>query len=340
MDAHLRELIDKVVAGKLGGSEARQAIAQARLELTADHQALLRGVTAIPAQDNSAIDHQVFLRDLNAVLTAETALRRRVEPIETYRGVEIYAITLGVLVMKRSGALGCGRFKCTVRTAILIDNSRDGVRRMIDEALDEPRPSAGPEATARIARISDASIGRPEIIVIGAGINTKAIIAAARQSGSNVRAIYVDDRSRWGQTVLGVPISGPLSQARSAGLPAVLAIDDPLECKATAERLELAWTTVIHPTSAIMPAVSIGLGCVIMEAVIIQPSVIVGRHVVVAANATIAHDCTVEDFVSIGAGVDLAGYVHVEEGATLQVGAVVIPSMRVGKWTTIGPRAR
>jgi sugar O-acyltransferase (sialic acid O-acetyltransferase NeuD family) len=177
-----------------------------------------------------------------------------------------------------------------------------------------------------------------EIILIGAGGHAKVIIAAARQAGRNVRAIYDDDGSRWDQSVLGVPIKGPISQSGSTGLPAVLAFDNPLDRKAMAIQLDLPWATVIHPSAFINPSSRIGPGCVIMEAVVIQPSVQVGRHVVVSANATISHDSIVEDFVRLGPGVDLAGSVHIDEGVAIEVGGVVIPSVRVGKWTIVGPR--
>ncbi len=61
-----------------------------------------------------------------------------------------------------------------------------------------------------------------EIILIGAGRQAKAVIAAAEQAGFKVRAVYDDDQSRWGQSLRGVPIVGPLSQAEQAALPAVL----------------------------------------------------------------------------------------------------------------------
>jgi hypothetical protein len=116
MNPHLRELVETATAGKLSEAESRQAIADARREVTADHHALLQ--------------------DLNDVVAAEAALRRRGEPIEIYRGAEIYAIILGVTVMMGADTAGRARFKCTVKSETFIDCTRQGIRRMIDEALD------------------------------------------------------------------------------------------------------------------------------------------------------------------------------------------------------------
>jgi sugar O-acyltransferase (sialic acid O-acetyltransferase NeuD family) len=189
------------------------------------------------------------------------------------------------------------------------------------------------------AALRDKSAGMPEIILIGVGLSAKAIITAAQQAGNPIRAIYDDDPSRAGQSLMGVPVAGLIAEAAKAGLPAVLGFDDTHQRKAAAERLNLAWVTVIHPKAFLNPSATVGPGTVILEGVIVQPSVVIGRHAILEANATIAHDCVVEDYVHIGPGVDLAGNVRVAQGASLDVGAVVIPNMRVGQWATVGPRA-
>ena len=96
MNPHLRELLEKATAGKLSEAESKQAIVDARREVTADHHALLQ--------------------DLNDVVAAEAALLRRDEPIEIYRGAEIYAVTFGVTRMTAADTAGRARFKCIVKT--------------------------------------------------------------------------------------------------------------------------------------------------------------------------------------------------------------------------------
>ena len=86
MNPHLRELVEKGTAGKLSEAESKQAIVDARREVTADHHALLQ--------------------DLNDVIAVEAALRRRGEPIETYRGAEIYSVTIGVTRMTAGDTAG------------------------------------------------------------------------------------------------------------------------------------------------------------------------------------------------------------------------------------------
>ena len=179
----------------------------------------------------------------------------------------------------------------------------------------------------------------PEIILIGAGDQAKVIIAAAKLGGTVVRAIYDDDALRWGETVAGVPILGPLSKAESAGLPAVMGFDDPHLRKAAAERLELRWVPVVHPRAYLEQSVEVGPGTVVLEGVVVQADAVLRRHVMVSANVTISHDSFVDDFAQLWPGVVLAGTVNIGEGACLEMGALVIPNTHVGAWASIGPRA-
>jgi hypothetical protein len=127
MDTHLRELLEKAKAGELSETEAMQVVADARRSVLADQAS--------------------FLQNLNAILAAEEAMLFRAqpstkleyatngEPSETYRGVEIYSILLGVHSTRAIKTAGLTRYKCAVNSATLIGNTHDAIRSMIDEAL-------------------------------------------------------------------------------------------------------------------------------------------------------------------------------------------------------------
>jgi sugar O-acyltransferase (sialic acid O-acetyltransferase NeuD family) len=177
------------------------------------------------------------------------------------------------------------------------------------------------------------------IIIIGAGRDTKAIVAAARLAGQRVCGIYDDDSSRWGELILGVPIVGCLALAPTTRLPAVLGYDDPRERKAVAERMEVRWTNVVHPRAFLDQSAKIGPGTIVLEGAVAQADVTLRRHVMVLANVTISHDSVVENYARLSTGVVLAGSVRVGEGANLEAGALVIPNLSVGAWALLGPRA-
>jgi sugar O-acyltransferase (sialic acid O-acetyltransferase NeuD family) len=177
------------------------------------------------------------------------------------------------------------------------------------------------------------------IIIIGAGRQTKAIIAAARLAGQRVCGIYDEDCARWGEMIAGVPIVGCLALAPTTRLPAVLGYDVPRERKAVAERMDVRWTNVVHPRAFLDQSATIGPGTIVLEGAVAQADVAIRRHVMVSANVTISHDSIVENYAQLSTGVVLAGTVRVGEGASLETGALVIPNISVGAWALLGPRA-
>jgi sugar O-acyltransferase (sialic acid O-acetyltransferase NeuD family) len=177
------------------------------------------------------------------------------------------------------------------------------------------------------------------IVVIGAGGHAKVVIATVRALGGSVVRVYDDDESRWGQTLLGVPVAGPILSQRIGNSPAVLAIGDNRVRRTLSTRLKAEWMTVCHPKAVVDSSVIIGLGTVVFAGAVIQPDTEIGAHCIVNTSASIDHDCSVGDYVHVGPGVTVCGGVRVEEGALLGVGAKVAPLVRVGQWSTVGAGA-
>jgi sugar O-acyltransferase (sialic acid O-acetyltransferase NeuD family) len=177
-----------------------------------------------------------------------------------------------------------------------------------------------------------------KIVVLADSGFGKCAIAAAQLAGYLVEAAYDDDASRWGGTMLGVPIVGPLERAVEARLPAVVAIIDPAAREAVVSRLPLQWATIVHPRSFVPRFVALDVGTILFAGVVVQPGVRIGAHVIVSPNVTVAHDCVIDDFVYLAPGVDLAGTVHVCQGAFLDAGAIVGPNRTIGAGTRVGPR--
>jgi len=106
---------------------------------------------------------------------------------------------------------------------------------------------------------------------------------------------------------------------------------------------------------------SVGDECVVGKGVYIGAGVTVGSRVKIQNYALVFEGATVEDGVFIGPGAILAndrfpraiapdgrlksaddwhlGDVHVEHGASIGAGAVIVPSARIGRWATVGSGA-
>lgn len=179
------------------------------------------------------------------------------------------------------------------------------------------------------------------VAVLGAGGHAKVVISTLQAAGYKVDAVYDDDSAKWGQSLLGVPVHGPLAELdNEASCRAVIAIGANKIRQELAQRFAaLEWVTVVHPRAYVHPSASLGPGTVIFAGAVVQPDVRVGSHVIVNTGATVDHDCRLGDFVHLAPGVHLAGGVDIDTGTFFGTGAVAIPGIRIGAWTTVGAGA-
>lgn len=177
------------------------------------------------------------------------------------------------------------------------------------------------------------------IVVLGAGGHAKVVIATVRAAGGEVIAAYDDDESRWGQQILGVTITGPMSRADLADAPAIIAIGSNRARQSIAANLGARWVTACHPSAVVHPSASIGPGTVVFAGTVVQPDARIGAHAILNTASSIDHDCIIGDFVHAGPGVRLCGGVTVDEGVLLGVGAKVAPNVTIGPWSTAGAGA-
>jgi len=178
------------------------------------------------------------------------------------------------------------------------------------------------------------------VYVIGAGGHAKVALRALIDLGYNVRAVFDDDRRRWGGELCGVPIRGPIDRLRDElPLPAVIAIGDNAARRAVAERLTLEWLTLVAAGAMVDSTARLGPGTVVFRGAIIQADAQVGVHAIVNTAASIDHDCRVGDYAHVAPGAHLAGEVVVGEQALIGIGAVAVPGVRIGPRAVIGAGA-
>lgn len=179
------------------------------------------------------------------------------------------------------------------------------------------------------------------VLVIGGGGHAKVVIATLQACGIDIAGV-LDDRAagKDGETLLGVPVIGPVVAERVTGTRAVLAIGNNTLRRDLAARLAPAeWVPVIHPHAVVHPMASVGDGSVVFAGAVVQPGARIGAHAIVNTGASLDHDTSLGDYGHLAPGARLAGGVTVHEGAFIGVGACVIPGCSVGAWSTVGAGA-
>ncbi|MGH8520689.1 MAG: acetyltransferase [Gammaproteobacteria bacterium] len=180
--------------------------------------------------------------------------------------------------------------------------------------------------------------GEP-VYILGAGGHAKVVASTLLAAGYRGAGFFDDDAGKWGQTVLGLPVLGDLSQALriEGGMAAVIGIGDNKRRREIATTYtNIKWLSIIHPRTYVHPTVRLGRGTVIFAGAVIQPDARIGEHCIVNTLASVDHDCNIGAFVHIAPGAHLAGNVLVGEGVLIGLGSSVMPHVSIGARTVVG----
>jgi UDP-perosamine 4-acetyltransferase len=166
------------------------------------------------------------------------------------------------------------------------------------------------------------------------------VVATLLAAGSEVGAIYDDDPQTHGNTILGVPVLGTISEAIAARPDVVMiGIGENRDRKRLSLESALVFTRAIHPSALVGPEVLVRDGVVVFAGAVIQPRSLIREHAIVNTGCVIDHDCRVGPYALVGSGATLAGGVEVGEGVLIGAGATVSPGVAIGDWSIVGAGA-
>jgi len=177
------------------------------------------------------------------------------------------------------------------------------------------------------------------IILIGGGGHAKVIIDCVRASGDEVFGI-LDDGLMVETAVLGAKVLGKTADyERYTDYPFLIAIGNNSVRQKIAEKLNVRWATVVHPSAVVSPHAAIGGGTVIMPHAVINAGAVVGNHCIVNTGAIVEHDNCLGDYVHISPNAALGGTVRVGGGTHIGIGACVRNNTEICGGCTIGAGA-
>jgi sugar O-acyltransferase (sialic acid O-acetyltransferase NeuD family) len=186
-----------------------------------------------------------------------------------------------------------------------------------------------------------------QTLIVGAGgfgRETASLLSALAKAGVFEAAGFADDSpSLQGQTVVGLPILGPVEIARERDdLGVVVTVGSPKDYgskRAIVERLDLdpeRYVTLVHPDASIGTDVVIGRGTVILAGCVVTQGATIGDHVAMMPNVVVTHDDDIGDYAILGAAAKLGGGVRIGQGAYIGSGASIRESTVIGPGAMIG----
>ena len=166
----------------------------------------------------------------------------------------------------------------------------------------------------------------------GASGHAKVIIDMLKARGISVEALFDDDAA------INELMSIPVLHEWTGQSPLVVSIGNNVSRRQIVNRLgsDCEYATVIHPSATISTNATIGDGTVVMQGCTIQSEAQIGKHCILNTNSSIDHECVLNDFVHVSPQATLCGNVHVGMGAWIGAAAVVIPGVKIGRWSVIG----
>ena len=191
------------------------------------------------------------------------------------------------------------------------------------------------------------------LIVLCAGGHARVVIEALLSRGIRPTAVTDSDAARVGQSVGGIPITGPdedilkmdansVELANGLGNRASRADSGLSGRRALFDRFVAAgyrFPVIAHASAVIASDASLGDGAQIMAGAVVQPAAKIGRNVLVNSRAVVEHDCRVGDHAHIAPGAVLCGGVSIGENAHVGAGAVVLVGVTVGAGAVVAAGA-
>ena len=187
-----------------------------------------------------------------------------------------------------------------------------------------------------------------DLVFLGAGGTARDVLSLVEDLNRNRKqyrcvALLDDDKKLWGRKVQGVPITGPLADAKrfdSEKFVNTLGSPRNYQCRYDVPtRLGLPakrFATLIHPTVAVSASATVGEGTIILPHVVLLSGVMVGDQVLVLPGSILNHDVRVGDYTILASAVNLSGAVEIGSGSYIGSGACVIQSVKVGDNALVG----
>lgn len=161
---------------------------------------------------------------------------------------------------------------------------------------------------------------------------------------------YVDDDSaKQGGVIHNLPVMSLEEAAQLEPRPRIVSgVGSPKIRFKCMERARLAGfeaaPAIVHYGTLRSHYVTVGMGSVLCAGNILTTEISIGQHAQINLGCTIGHDVVIEDYVTLAPGVHISGNVHIEAGAFLGTGAVILNGepgrpLRIGRGAVVGAAA-
>lgn len=332
---------------------------KASVELEAEADGFLHELT--PHGEQAAVGAVIGAIVPDAAMPREDVLRALTPPPEAGGGAsgsrrwtkkaEILARAAGVAI-EAVPALGeiVGEADVRAYLGARHDHPRSLPEGYYFDAPPAPRRPPDRDTGQDTGRTTDRAVGRARrILLLGDGIGAAHVLdVMLRLPGLFPCGILDDDEAKIGRSLKGVPVLGPLDEARrlwDAGRydGAVCLLQNRLDLRRRVfEELRdygVPFVNIIDPSVVVHSGVRLGQGNIIQPFCRIGTESVVGDNNVLSAYVNIDHHSRLGSHCTFGPSVYTSGEVFIGDSVTFGTGISIEPKIRIGNQAVIGSGA-
>jgi len=186
-----------------------------------------------------------------------------------------------------------------------------------------------------------------KVVILGAGGHGRSVLNAFRDTNKSRKKKHIlgfvdDNKKLHGKIICEVPVLGGFEWFdinKQSDIYLINAVASPKIKKEVIEKADkrnLNFCSLIHPSVWKSDYVEIGEGTFIAAGNILTTYIKIGKHVIINLSCTIGHDSIIEDFCTIAPGVHISGNVHIKEGSDIGAGSVILQGRSIGPWSVVG----
>lgn len=167
------------------------------------------------------------------------------------------------------------------------------------------------------------------LVIVGAGGHGKVIADNALENGYTDIS-FVDDNAVG--DCMSYPIVGTcddIETMNDGNTDFIIGVGKNSTRKMIAEKHDVNWVTIIHPSAYIAVNVTVGKGTVIMAGAVVNVCAEIGEHCIINTCAIVEHDNFIGDYVHVSPGAKLGGTVRIGELTHVGIGATVINNVDI-----------
>jgi len=177
------------------------------------------------------------------------------------------------------------------------------------------------------------------LVIVGAGGHGKVVADNALKNGYT-DIVFVDDCAAgacMGYLILGT--TAEMEKLNDGRTDFVIGIGNNEARKRIAQKYDVHWVRLIHPSAQVGIQTAIGEGTVIMAGAIVNAGAKIGMHCIINSGAIVEHDNVIGNYVHLSPRATLGGAVQIGEQTHIGIGATVRNNTTVCKGCVIGAGA-